>query len=282
MKKVLILGSKGMLGAELMRVFGNETVGWDRSDVDVAQVESLKLKVESLRPEIIINCVAYNDVDGAEENAGTAFKLNAEVPKNLASICNDLNISLIHFSTNYVFDGQQGEYKEEDEPSPLSVYAKSKHQGEQEIIKHCQKYYIIRTAVLFGLKGQSEMSKKSFVDLMLDLSRKTDTIKAVNNEVNSLTYVKDLAENVKLLTVQNNPFGIYHITNSGSASWYDLAKEIFKTVGKKINLVPVPSTDFPRKAMRPARSVLINTKLLSIRPWQEALLEFLNRNSYIS
>lgn len=264
-----------MLGGELMKAFGSGAVGWDRGDFNITVATDLRLKIKDLSPKVVINCVAYNDVDGAEEKPEVAFKLNAEAVGELARVCKDLGIPLVHFSSNYIFDGEKGEYKESDLPDPQSVYAKSKYQGEQELIKNTDKYYLIRTAVIFGTKGESELSKKSFVELMLDLSKKSDTIKAVNDEVNSVTYVKDLAAAVKALLAQNLPYGTYHITNSGQASWHDFAQEIFIITGKKVAVVPVPSTDFPRKASRPKKSVLINTKLPPFRPWQEALREFL-------
>lgn len=264
-----------MLGGQLMKVFGGGATGWDRGDCDVTQAESLKLKVKSLRPRAIINCVAYNDVDGAESHRELAFTLNAEVVKNLSAIANQLNIPLAHFSSNYVFDGEKGEYKEDDQPNPLSAYGQSKYQGEQNLIANCKKYYLIRTSVLFGPKGQSELAKKSFVDLMLELSQKTATIKAINDETNSLTYAPDLALAVKNLIADGKPYGIYHLVNSGQASWFELAREIFSIAGKKITVEPVPSTAFPRTASRPKKSALINTKLDPLRPWQEALKEFL-------
>lgn len=275
MKKILILGAKGMLGRQLLAEFGAGAIGWDREESDVTRFSDLRLKIRDSGPDAIINCVAFNDVDGAEERGEIADLLNAEVAAELAKITNELGIPLVHFSTNYVFDGKQGEYLESDRPAPLSVYGRSKYRGEQLIRQNADKFYLVRTAVLFGEKGVSELSKKSFVEIMLELSEKTATIKAVNDEVNSLTYVADLAANVKRLLDEQVPFGIYHITNSGSASWYDFAKEIFSITGKKINLIPVPSTDFPRKAVRPNKAVLLNTKLPAIRPWQEALREFL-------
>jgi len=276
--KVLILGSKGMLGGQLMKVFDNEAVGWDRGDADVTEFKDLKLKIEKLKPAVIINCVAYNDVDGAEDNRQAAFKLNADVPGELAKICKNSDIVLVHFSTNYVFDGEKGEYKETDLPNPLGVYAKSKYRGELEIQKIGGKFYIIRTAVLFGPKGESELSKKSFVELMFDKSGKTDTIKLVDDEISSVTYAVDLAVQVKILLEMGKPLGIYHITNSDSASWYDFAREIFNITGKKVNLESVSSKTFPRKAPRPKKTVLLNTKLPKLRPWQEALKEFLISN----
>lgn len=276
MEKILILGSKGMLGGELASVFGSGAVGWSRGYCDVTDIEDLKIKIGELKPSALINCVAYNDVDGAENNKEAAFKLNSEVVKNLSEITNDLDIPLIHFSTNYVFDGVAGEYKESDIPNPQSIYAQSKYQGEQNLLDICKNPYLIRTSVLFGPKGKSELSKKSFVELMLELGEKTDTIKAVNDEINSITYAKDLALAVKVLLSQKFAFGIYHFSNSGDASWYDFAKEIFKIKKMDIALIPVPSSEFPRVARRPKKSVLLNTKFIEFRPWQEALREYLN------
>lgn len=273
--KVLILGSKGMLGQELLKVFGSGAMGWDKGDVDVTQVESLKLRVESLKPSAIINCVAYNDVDGAEVNKDAAFLLNEKVPADLSVICNELDIPLIHFSTNYVFDGEKGEYVETDESKPQSVYAKSKRAGELAVVNTAKKYYLIRTAVLFGQKGQSELSKKSFVEIMLSLAEKQKEIKAVSDEVNSLTYVSDLAHAVRALLSQKFEYGIYHFANSGSASWYEFAKEIFRIKNIIVNLLPVPRTEFRRKAITPKKSVLLNTKFIKFRSWEEALREFL-------
>jgi dTDP-4-dehydrorhamnose reductase len=299
--RVLILGSKGTLGSQLVKVFGSEAAAWDRTDADVTDFANLKSKILNLSrlgnakgrakadlkslPDAIINCVAFNNVDGAEEKKEEAFKLNAELPGVLSEICKELSIPLVHFSTNYVFDsprfageagGEKGEYTEADKPNPLSLYAKSKYEGEQNIIKGCEKYYIVRTSVLFGPKGQSESVKQSFVDLMLGLAKSQKEIKAVNDEINSVTYAVDLAWAVKVLLSQKFPFGIYHFSNLGSASWYDLAKEIFRIKGLDVKVAAVLSSDFPRKAIRPKKAVLLNTKFIAFRPWQEALSEFLN------
>lgn len=266
-----------MLGGQLMKVFGSNAIGWDRGDVDASDNAQLsgKLKAINQKLKAIINCVAYNDVDGAQDNQSTSFLLNAEVPKNLSIICKELDVPLVHFSTNYVFDGLAGEYGEIAEPNPLSVYGQSKYQGEKDVMAVGGKYYIIRTSVLFGPKGQSELSKKSFVYLMLGLAEKDEAIKAVSNEVNSLTYAVDLAVQTKVLLEQELPYGIYHITNSGQASWYDFAKEIFSIKNIKVKLSSVPRSEFPRKAITPKKAVLLNTKLPPVRSWQEALTEFL-------
>ncbi|MEI9976692.1 MAG: sugar nucleotide-binding protein [Ignavibacteriota bacterium] len=158
----------------------------------------------------------------------------------------------MHYSTNYVFDGVQGEYDESAVPAPLSIYGRSKWGGEQRIGEVAGAGYVLRTAVIFGPKGASDLSKKSFVDLMRDLSAKRDTIQAVSDEINSVTYAPDLAAATQALLDRQPAPGIYHVTNSGSASWYDLAAEIFRLTGKDDQSpAPSPRRIFPRKAQRP-------------------------------
>lgn len=272
----LILGAKGMLGGQLMRTL-NQPVGWDRDDVDVTDFELLKKKILELptTPDSIINCVAFNDVDGAEDSPEAAYQLNAGFVGQLAELCKQLQVPLVHFSTNYVFDGEKGEYKETDEPNPLSTYGQSKYQGEKLLQEKCEQFYLIRTAVLFGPKGNGATSKKSFMEIMLTLSEKQNEIKVVRDEVNSITLVNDLADGVKYLLSSQKPYGIYHITNEGAASWYDIAKDLFFFMQKNVNLIPVSGSEFVRKARRPKRAVLLNTKLYKIQTWQDALRQYL-------
>jgi dTDP-4-dehydrorhamnose reductase len=254
-----------------------QATGWDREDVDVVDFPALRARVAALAcaPDAIVNCVAFNDVDGAEDRPQQALALNQEFPGKLAQLTRELAIPLVHYSTNYVFDGTQGEYVETDRPAPLSVYGRSKWGGELRIEEAAGLCYIVRTAVIFGPKGESDLSKKSFVDLMRDLSATRDTIQAVSDEINSVTYAPDLAAATAGLLDRLPAPGIYHLTNSGGASWFELAREIFRIIGKSIDVVPVPSTHFPRKALRPAKAILHNTKLPKLRPWQAALAEFL-------
>lgn len=276
MKNVLILGARGTLGGQLRALYST-AVAWDREDADVLDFEALRARVDALRPapEAIINCVAFNDVDGAEEQREQAFALNAEVPGNLARLAGARGVPLVHYSTNYVFDGVRGEYAEADAPAPLSVYGLSKLRGEEAVKAAGGRNYVVRTAVIFGPKGESELSKRSFVDLMLDLASKRDVIQAVEDEVNSVTYAPDLAAATQQLLEDAPAAGVYHLANDGAASWSDFAREIFRLSGKSVAVVPVPSATFPRKARRPARAVLLNTRRPRLRPWREALSELL-------
>jgi dTDP-4-dehydrorhamnose reductase len=277
MKKVLILGSQGTLGTQLLKLYP-EGIGWDRDDIDVTDFPALRAKVSGVgyTPDAVINCVAFNDVDGAEERSELAFSLNADFPGKIAQYTKELGIPLVHYSTNYVFDGVRGEYAEADAPSPLSAYGRSKLEGEQLVAENGGQWYIVRTAVIFGPKGDSVLSKKSFVDIMLELSAKRDVIQAVSDEINSLTYAPDLAQHTRDLLACSLVPGIYHIANSGGASWFDFAKEIFRVARKSTTVLPVPSTHFLRKATRPPKAILLNTKLPPVRPWTEALAAFLS------
>ena len=279
-RRVLVLGAKGTLGGQLMRLFP-EATAWDREDVDVLDSSALESRLDDLAslPLAVVNCVAFNDVDGAEDRPEQAFALNAEFPGRLAQWTKEKGVPLVHYSTNYVFDGARGEYRESDAPAPLSAYGRSKWRGEQLVAENGGQWYVVRTAVIFGPKGESELSKKSFVDLMLDLAAKRETIEAVADEVNSVTYAPDLAAGTRALLEAAPPAGIYHVTNRGSASWYDFAREIYRITGKSTTVLPVPSTRFPRKAKRPARAILLNTQLPPLRPWQEALADFLRFSS---
>ena len=282
-RRVLILGCKGTLGGQLMKLYP-EATGWDREDIDVLDFPDLRARIAAFdrAPDAVINCVAFNDVDAAEDRPQQAFALNRDFPGQLARFTAELGIPLVHYSSNYVFDGVHGDYAESDPPAPLSAYGRSKWGGEQEVAEATGQCYIVRTAVIFGPKGASDLSKKSFVDLMRDLSATRDTIQAVADEVNSVTYAPDLAAATRSLLNGQLPPGIYHLTNSGSASWFDLAQEIFRNTGRTVNLLPVPSTHFPRKALRPAKAILRNTKLPELRSWREALAEFLAVSAQLS
>ena len=276
MNGAVILGYQGTLGQQLAQLLPGAVL-WDRDEVDVTDFARLEKKLRQLKPApaVIINCIAFNDVDAAEDRPRAAFALNAEYVGRLASVANELDALLVHFSTNYVFDGIGGEFDEEDEPNPLSIYAESKRRGEELALQNASRCYVIRTAVLFGPKGRSALSKRSYVDIMLDLSARKDTIRAVADEVNSVTYAPDLARATKALIDSGAATGIYHLTNSGHASWFEFADEIFRLTGRRIKLEPVSSSASPRKAQRPARAVLLNTKTAPLRSWQAALTEYL-------
>jgi len=274
--KVLILGNKGMLGADLQEVFRDQEVfGWDREEIDITNETQVDEKITELKPSVVINAAAYNAVDDAEKNLNVANSINGDAVGFLAKTCKKNDIILIHYSTNYVFDGMnRNGYKEKDKPNPQSKYAESKVLGEQLLQKQTKKFYLIRTARIFGNPAKSDMAKKSFVNVMLDLANKQSEIKVVDEEYSNTTYSKDLAKRTGEILEWKKSYGIYHVTNEGACTWYEFAKKIFELKGINIKIIPVTSKEFPRPAVRPPYSVLINTKLPTMRKWEDALKEY--------
>ena len=285
--KVLILGSRGMLGQELMRVYredlGYETAGWDVDDIDITDFVVAKEKIREYAPEIIVNAIAYNAVDACEENDEEyrkAMLLNAEVPGFLAHLAKETDAIFVHYSSDYVFDGENADgYAETAASNPISRYGESKYAGEQAVIDEGGKYYIVRLSKLFGKPAVSSMGKKSFFEKMLELSATNHVLQVVDDEKSCFTYAPDLALATKVLIQHVVPYGIYHLVNENPATWYDAAQELFRLAKKDVIVKPVLSDAFPRPAKRPHCSILRNTKFIPFRPYTEALEEFLQEKN---
>lgn len=270
--KILLLGSKGMLGSQFekklkgfdLRAFGGH------DELDITSMRSVLRVFEGFIPDVVINCAAYTNVDEAEFIQGKkdSFKVNRDGVNNIAKCCKKFGSVLIHFSTDYVFDGRKDGYDENAICNPLNNYGESKLQGEIAIEKEMDKYFIVRTSWLYGPNG------KNFVNTMLRLG---DEIKVVDDQVGCPTYTSDLADAVIKYFVKNpeNGFGIYHLTNDGATSWNKFAREIFRIVGRNVDVKKISTKEFPRPAQRPMNSVLLNTKLPKMRKWEEALKEYL-------
>jgi len=273
--KVLILGAKGSLGQVFTELYKDQIVSaWDRDELDITNEEDVMKKIIELKPELIINCAAYNAVDKAEEDRVTADQINGYAVGYIAKAAESIGATVVHFSTNYVFAGDNAEgYNEDDIPNPQSAYAKSKLLGEMELQEHSQKFYLVRTQLLYG--RPSITGKPSFVEVMLNKAKEGGQINCIEDEFGQPTYVVDLAHATRALIEEKKPFGVYHICNEGSASWFDWAKEIFKIKNLKVNLVPAKREDFNRLAARPQYGILKNTKFIQLRPWTEALKEYL-------
>lgn len=278
--KILILGSRGMLGHELTEVFRgqHELTLWDRDEIDISDKNDVNKKITELNPDIVINAAAYTAVDDAETNNEIAYKVNGYAVGYLCGVCKDINSLFIHFSTDYVFDGKNKEGYNEDHPAKdsLNEYGKSKLLGEKMISDINPRHYLVRTSWLFGKSG------KNFIETMLRLASEGKDLKIVDDQVGSPTYAKDLAQKVKELVESKKPYGIYHITNSGTCSWYEFAKKIFELAGVSPRIQPVGSDQFPAPAKRPSYSILINTKLSKLRDWQQALEDYLVETGRIS
>ncbi|MFA6306899.1 MAG: dTDP-4-dehydrorhamnose reductase [Patescibacteria group bacterium] len=286
MAKILILGAKGNLGQQLVKVFavGNEVIAWDRGEIDVSDRELILKKLADVKPELVINAAAYNAVDKCEaddEEYELAKKINIDGPKFLAEACLRIGATLVHYSTDYVFDGaRESGYIETEEPRPVNRYGKTKFHGEKRILELSGsglKWYLIRTSKLFGPKGKSEMAKPSFFDIMLEKARIKPILEVVDEELSCFTYTPDLAQATKELVDKNSGYGIYHITNSGACTWHEAALELFKLAGIKAEVKAVTGEKLARPAKRPKYSVLLNTKLPPLRDYREALEEYLEK-----
>lgn len=283
-KNVLILGAKGMLGQELVRVFaeGGEyaVTGWDFDDIDVTDFVTAERKIREAAPALILNAVAYNAVDQCEESEeeyGKAMLLNAEVPGFLARIAKDLGATFVHYSSDYVFDGENTTgYAEDATPKPLSKYGVSKWEGEKRVIAEGGKYYVVRLSKLFGIPASSASGKKSFFAKMLEIAQGKAEVSAVDDEKSCFTYAPDLARATQSLVEDGAAFGIYHLPNSGAVTWYEAARELFRVADIEVVVKPVSADAFPRPARRPHTSELFNTRRPALRSYTEVLAEFLD------
>ncbi|OGY47687.1 MAG: dTDP-4-dehydrorhamnose reductase [Candidatus Buchananbacteria bacterium RIFCSPHIGHO2_01_FULL_47_11b] len=274
-KKILILGSNGMLGHALQDAFAQFLpTCWDRDEIDIADQQKLEQKLLALQPDIIINAAAYTNVDKAEEEEELATLINGIAVGYIAKVAKQLGAVLVHFSTDYVFDGTKKEgYSETDQPNPINAYGRSKYRGEQELQKNHDQYYLVRTSWLYGPHG------KNFVDTILTLAAKQDTIKVVNDQWGKPTYTVDLAAAVRKLIDEEKPFGIYHITNQapeGGITWYEFAKKIVELKGLECEVVPCTTKEFPRPAKRPQYSAFVDSDKVAAINWDLALKKYLS------
>ena len=279
--KIMLIGADGQLGSDLAKIIApRDLLPLTEEDLDIAN-RTLTLKViKKNSPDIVINTAAYNNVDGCEDNELRAYEVNALGAKNVALACKDCGAVMVHFSTDYVFEGRKEQpYVESDVPHPLSTYGFSKWAGEHYIRSLlASNYFLIRTSGLFGTAGCKGKGNKNFVEAMLNLAgEKKGEIRVINDQILSPTYTVDLAKKVKeLIFAEPRDFGLYHITNNGQCSWFEFAQKIFELSEIEINLKPITTEEFAARAGRPKYSVLENRRLQeqgrdNLRPWPEAL-----------
>ncbi len=279
---ILILGAKGTLGQALAEEFSKKhtMTALDKAELDISDETAVRQKLTMLKPDTVINAVAINAVDEIEKNDDffeLAKKVNGHAVGVIGNITKELGISFIHISTDYVFDGENTDgYIEMAEPNPISRYAETKLLGEQGVQKNTDKYYLVRISRLFGKKGESDASKKSFVDTMLELSKTKTHLDIVSDQFSSPSYAPDVAAYIQQLIEEKKPYGIYHAANSGACSWYEWADEIFRLKNISIDISPVPASHFKRAARAPMNSVLLNTKMAAQPTWQDALARYLS------
>lgn len=284
--KVAIIGANGQLGTDLCKVLNDfDVVPLSHKDIELTAMGSVKEACSKHRPDIIINTAAYNRVDDCETEPDKVFSVNSLGARNMAVMAQEIGAKLLHISTDYVFGGEAEQrttpYTELDIPVPLNTYGKSKLAGENFVVHLCHKHFIVRTSGLFGVIG-SRSKGGNFVETMLKLGKERDELMVVNDQVFSPTCTKDLAERIaQLMTTEY--YGIFHITNKGTCSWYEFTREILKLAGLKTPVVPITSDQYPQKARRPRYSVLDNyhLRLLGLddmRTWQEALKDYIGVN----
>ncbi len=303
--KVLVTGSSGMLGIDLCQelksdyeIIGldlfrhpksvarklfkaskNSRAGFNLPYImgDITDRKSMQAIVAKVRPDVVIHCAAWTDVDGCELNSKKAYKVNSKGAENIALACKEAGAVMVYISTDFVFNGKKRRpYREKDKTNPLSVYGDSKLKGESLIKKRSRNYYILRTSWLCGKFG------KNFVDTIVAKGKTERSLRVVRDQVGSPTFTKDLARAIHRLLRKSTPeYGTYHISNSGRVSWYDYAREILKLIRCKAKVLPIASTELDRPAKRPAMSVMDNSKFISFTGyrmphWKIALKEYLS------
>jgi dTDP-4-dehydrorhamnose reductase len=276
---ILVVGARGMLGTDLMETVRpvHDVLGLDIREIDITSLEQCLSAAERYRPDVIINAAAYTRVDDCETHPEQAFLVNGNGAGNLAKAAAAQGAILVHYSTDYIFDGlKQSAYIEEDTPNPQSIYGQSKLSGESLVRNHCTNHLILRTSWLFGENGPN------FIRTIIGIAAKGEPLRVVDDQQGSPTYSKDLAVHT-IRMVEAGCRGTFHLTNSESCTWFGLASKAVEWAGlQNTPVIPVSTMDFPRPAKRPANSVLANARLKRegfplMRPWQEAVREYVEQ-----
>lgn len=256
--KVVVTGVRGQLGYDVMlelNARGHEALGIDIDELDITDADAVAAFFERCRPDVLIHCAAYTATDKAEDEPDVCRRVNADGTKNLALACRRVNARMLYISTDYVFDGKGSEPFSVDSPiAPLSVYGKTKYEGEAYVRELLDEYYIVRISWVFGING------KNFIRTMLRLAEDRDTVSVVCDQIGSPTYTKDLAP-LLCNMAESDRYGTYHATNEGYCSWYELAEETFSAAGISMNVEPITSDKFPAKIKRPENSRLDKSTL---------------------
>jgi dTDP-4-dehydrorhamnose reductase len=272
--KLLVTGAAGMLGRDVMLAAGNaghDVIGYGRAELDVTDPGALARRLELARPDVVINCAAWTDVDGAETAEEAAFAINGKGAGNVAAAANEIEARVLHISTDYVFDGAKGApYVESDQPAPLSAYGRTKLAGEEAVAAANKRHFIVRSAGLFGVGG------RNFVETMLQLAGDRSEVAVVRDQVGSPTYTWHLAYGIVRL-IEGIEYGIHHMGAAGQCSWYEFAREIFEQATVECRVLSITSEEFGAAAPRPAFSALTSQREHAIRlpSWQDGLAGYL-------
>jgi len=276
--KVYVTGVKGQLGYDVCRLLsqqGIENLGVDLCDVDITDEKAIKESIRNYHPDAVVHCAAYTAVDKAEQNAETAYRINVEGTRYIAEACREIDAKMMYFSTDYVFDGKgEKPWNEEDKPNPISVYGKTKWEGEEAVRKNLSRYYILRISWVFGRNGHN------FIETMLKLAETHKELTVVDDQFGSPTFTEDLAP-VICAMIKTEQYGTYHCTNDGICSWYEFAKAIFAKSGLDVHVIPVTTAEYKASAARPLNSRMDKTKLIKagfgpLPTWEDALDRYLS------
>jgi len=283
--KVAVIGANGQLGTDLCRVFAGQKVSvlpLTRSEIDVSDSTQVDHVLGALQADVVISTAAFHKVEECEKQPAQSFAVNAAGPRNLALACRQNDAVLVHFSTDYVFDGSERRpYAESDLPRPLNVYGVSKLAGEHMLRLTWERHFVIRTCGLYGVAGSAGKGG-NFVETMLKKASEAAPIRVVNDQVLTPTFTEDLAEAVSKL-ISTEAYGLYHVSAEGECSWYEFARKIFEFEKLKVDLRSVSSAEFSSPVQRPAYSVLSKQKLsrlgIAMKTWQEGLASYLAARS---
>lgn len=283
--KYAVIGAAGQLGRDLCPRLPGDVTPLTRAQTDLTKLETLKDTLGQLRPDVVVNCAAYNFVDKAETEPEAAFAVNAWGVRNLALACRDLDVLLVHYSTDYVF-GLDEERKtpltENDPPGPVSVYGLSKLAGEYQVRSLCPRHFVIRTCGLYGIHGSGGKGT-NFVETMLKLAGQGKALRVVADQTCTPSYTVDVAA-ASVALIGSGRYGLYHVTSSGACSWHEFAGAIFELAGVRADLTATTSREYGAAARRPGYSVLDNAKSAQagvplLRPWREALAAYLQERA---
>ncbi len=279
--KVAVIGALGQLGSDLCSCFSekHEVVELDIDQMDVSKLDQTRTVLTDIRPDIVLNTAAFHNVPKCELDPLTSFNVNGLGSLNLAKLAEELDYDLVHYSTDYVFDGQKKKpYLEGDKPNPLNVYANTKLAGEHFIQNYCRRHFIIRISGIYG-KTPCRAKGGNFITTMIKAAKEKPEVRVVDDEILTPTPTREIAKNT-LALIETKAYGLYHMTCEGECSWYEFAKVIFETLDLKTPLLACSVKDFPITVKRPFYSVLENEHLKmagkNIMPyWKTALIEYL-------
>jgi len=278
--RIVLLGAGGQLATDIVATLKQDkTFAFTHAELDITDAATVHSRIVGLRPDCVINTAAFHRVDECEDQPGKSLEVNAVGVYNLARAANEAGSILVHFSTDYVFDGaKRAPYVETDAPNPQSIYALSKRAGERIVQQYCPRHFLIRTCGLYG-RAHRRGKGTNFVETMLEQAQAALPIRVVTDQVLTPTASADLARALNPL-IHTDRFGLYHLTNTGECSWHEFAQEIFRLAGLAPDVQPITSEALGRKARRPAYSVLDNANYRAVgfpdmRPWQEALAEYM-------